>query len=572
MKGYMDLVNVNKTFAADYQKLIKKRLKEIKRGTLSGDLVEKYKNIVSPKFERMIHKKGFEVLNWINAEIRGNMTLDMLGDEEQKNFEKDDMDRYSLNPMFSSSLFTWLQIFRVDLEQLWDHFKDSEDQEKAQRLIRNLSLCYEECSSFVANNQGRIKREDLQKIDVINMPKAYEKDYGEIDPLSDPSFLFFDCCKPHDFFGKHKEPWALHSTLQHGMTDIFSLNRLFDLSEKEKENQGIFWRETKVLRSLNYFYDQEESERIVIYPESADLVWDIYSAEYHLEGLDVSECLNNFVLMMPIEFADAGNYDGGSMYVAIASAQEMDACSYRSCSQFFKKQGLPGTSWAWEQYAEMTAKTTFKDRNPKFSSDLSWDEVNDLVRFYGNGYNQYATQSLFMTGNKSFSVPIALAQALLMAYNGHGCEKAKYFVNKLTVGDPERFVTAIQLVFSLMIYINALGDEVLHKGVPHKKDNQNKLIEKVSPTENSAPRRFTLKGPKGYTGRKQGAHYRRWHFRTLKHERYYQSGEWAGKPIGSRVVFVRDSFVNKEICPHVLTDGTDTEAKVIAPEDLETTV
>ena len=33
---------------------------------------------------------------------------------------------------------------------------------------------------------------------------------------------------------------------------------------------------------------------------------------------------------------------------------------------FFKKQGLPGTSWAWEQYAEMTSKTTFKDRNPKF--------------------------------------------------------------------------------------------------------------------------------------------------------------------------------------------------------------
>ena len=205
MKGYMDLVNVNKTFAADYQKLIKKRLKEIKRGTLSGDLVEKYKNIVAPKFERMIHKKGFEVLNWINAEIRGNMTLDMLGDEEQKNFEKDDMDRYSLNPMFSSSLFTWLQIFRVDLEQLWDHFKDSGDREKAEKLIRNLSLCYEECSSFVANNQGRIKKEDLQKIDVINMPKAYEKDYGEIDLLNDPSFLFFDCCKPHDFFGKHKE-------------------------------------------------------------------------------------------------------------------------------------------------------------------------------------------------------------------------------------------------------------------------------------------------------------------------------------------------------------------------------
>ena len=129
-----------------------------------------------------------------------------------------------------------------------------------------------------------------------------------------------------------------------------------------------------------------------------------------------------------------------------------------------------------------------------------------------------------------------------------------------------------KLVFSLMIYINALGDEVLHKGVPNKKDNKNRLIEKASSTEKSSPRRFTLKGPKGYTGRKQGAHYRRWHFRTLKHERYYQSGEWAGKPIGSRVVFVRDSFVNKDVSPHVLTDGTNVEEKVISPERVGETV
>ena len=88
MKGYNDLVNVNKTVAANYQKRLQKRLKEVKRGIVSGDFPQNWKNIISPKYERMIHKKGFEVLNWINAEIRAPMTLDMLGDEKQEHLQR----------------------------------------------------------------------------------------------------------------------------------------------------------------------------------------------------------------------------------------------------------------------------------------------------------------------------------------------------------------------------------------------------------------------------------------------------------------------------------------------------
>jgi hypothetical protein len=573
MKGYHDLVNVNKSVAAHYQKRLQKRLKEVRRGVVSGDFPQNWKNIISPKYERMIHKKGFEVLNWINAEIRAPMSLDMRGDEKQEHFTKGVMDEYSLSPMFSSSLLSWLKIFRVDLEQLWDHFKDSGDREKATQLIRNISLCYEECSPFVADNQGRIKKEDLEDFDVIQVPEAYEKHYGKIDLLDDPSFLFFDFCNIRDFFGKQNEPRLLHSTMQAGMTEAFSVNSILGTDANEKENQGIMWNETMIIRALNYFYDQEESERVVIYPESADLLWDIVDSEYHLDGLDISQCLNNFVLMMPTNYESYEHLGfKGSYYVSVTTEMEMDARSYESCSKFFKKQGLPGTSWAWEQKAMQTRRHWHEGNPPKFSSDMSWDEVNDLVKFYGNPHYQYVGESIFITGGLTWSMPIVMAQALLMAYNGHGCEKAKYFVSQLTDGDPEGAVAVIKLVFSLMIYINALGDEVLHKGVPNKKENKNRLIEKASSTEKSSPQRFTLKGPKGYTGRKQGAHYRRWHFRTLKHERYYQSGEWAGKPIGSRVVFVRDSFVNKDVSPHVLTDGTNVEEKVISPERVGETV
>lgn len=46
-------------------------------------------------------------------------------------------------------------------------------------------------------------------------------------------------------------------------------------------------------------------------------------------------------------------------------------------------------------------------------------------------------------------------------------------------------------------------------------------------------------------GRETVEHYRRWHFRQLRDERYYR-GEFAGQPLGSRWVFVHDAYVNRE--------------------------
>jgi len=52
------------------------------------------------------------------------------------------------------------------------------------------------------------------------------------------------------------------------------------------------------------------------------------------------------------------------------------------------------------------------------------------------------------------------------------------------------------------------------------------------------------------------AHYRRWFFRQLINERYYK-GEHKNKPIGSRIVFVRDTSVNQDINPETLNHLTD---------------
>lgn len=45
---------------------------------------------------------------------------------------------------------------------------------------------------------------------------------------------------------------------------------------------------------------------------------------------------------------------------------------------------------------------------------------------------------------------------------------------------------------------------------------------------------------------KKALHHRRWHLRTLTNPRYYQ-GEFKDAPIGSRVVFVKDALINKDL-------------------------
>ena len=208
-----------------------------------------------------------------------------------------------------------------------------------------------------------------------------------------------------------------------------------------------------------------------------------------------------------------------------------------------------------------------QQKTPMYSSDMTDEELDALAKHYQRDTKSYRSKCLVVNGeNQYWILPLCLAQVILLAESGD--KKARRFAEKHFEFLMAEGLKIVRLVASVLIYIKALGDEVLHRGVPNKKENRAGLLEKTSPTKSNNPKKFTLKGPRGYTGRKQGSNYRRWHFRTLKHERYYQTGEWAGKPIGSRVVFVRDSFVNKDVCPHVLTDGTNVEEKVISPESL----
>ena len=66
---------------------------------------------------------------------------------------------------------------------------------------------------------------------------------------------------------------------------------------------------------------------------------------------------------------------------------------------------------------------------------------------------------------------------------------------------------------------------------------------------------FTLGSVAG-TGQTPSDHYRSGHYRQLVAERFYRN-EHADKPVGSRIIWVKDTFVGKDIDPHTLNKKKD---------------
>lgn len=114
------------------------------------------------------------------------------------------------------------------------------------------------------------------------------------------------------------------------------------------------------------------------------------------------------------------------------------------------------------------------------------------------------------------------------------------FTDVMTLSDAERKeqYKISKLVCSFLVYKQAMPDRI-REGMPGKHTYATPVTGKNKSFEIRAPQhRDTL-----------SAHYRSWHFRQLVNEKYYQ-GEHAKKPIGSRIVFVSDTTVNREQTNH----------------------
>ena len=99
----------------------------------------------------------------------------------------------------------------------------------------------------------------------------------------------------------------------------------------------------------------------------------------------------------------------------------------------------------------------------------------------------------------------------------------------------------LKLVASFLVYKKALPGRVV-SGYPvqnNEKTATGKDVKNVQP--------FIIKRPQNNEAQDyKTSHYRRWHFRQLTHERFYR-GEHKKEAIGSRVIFVQDSVVGREV-------------------------
>jgi len=593
MKGYKPINSVQQTALGKYFKGIQGRVKLLlKTSRKDNFMFVKSKEWLSPVFERIIKQDNIGALNFVFAELMSQTAYFRSG------FTKE----IGLCPMFVTKTAESRFLSRLGSDQIKDIcrpdsvFLTTPFKQEGKRHLKDTAPFIKKKAHLT-----KVKKVKIDT-DISGFTEAiFDADDDDLVELLGNAHVEAD----EDFFATELEQTALDN-----IRPFFDW-RTWQANMGDMDDQTLGWYTDEMCSeyaALSWFFNDPDSSRLVIYPESSDLLEDIANAEYHVDGLDLSACLKNFMLMIPEGFEFEG-VDVPSVFVSISPFSHKQIVAAKAGMEYAKSKG--GVSTANHLNGLYRGvRTNFEKRRAElpemsekpFSSSYTDEQIEELIEleFEEHFYARTSLAISFGGETKHYSIP--LFTGLLMSEAGD--KKAKKFVdgwltrykksqddelgeeidtiglNLMSSKALERrpvkmdgdVTVIVKLVASIMVYINALGDEVLHRGVPFKKENAKFLSKGLNPTDKKEPDLFTLRGPKGYTGRKQGAHYRRWHFRTLKHERYYQSGEWAGKPIGSRVVFVRDSFVNKEICPHVLTDGTDTEAKVIAPEDLETTV
>ena len=121
----------------------------------------------------------------------------------------------------------------------------------------------------------------------------------------------------------------------------------------------------------------------------------------------------------------------------------------------------------------------------------------------------------------------------------------------LTSEDKELQFEIMKIVTKLLVYVQALGDEVLREGYPSntRPNIEGGVIE--GRAKDFTISSITSKSSNISVSDKE-VHYRAWHFRTLTHDKFYKTDDWKDRPRGSRVVFIKDTMVGEKIDPYTL--------------------
>ena len=277
------------------------------------------------------------------------------------------------------------------------------------------------------------------------------------------------------------------------------------------------------------------SERIVLFPQDPQLLDNIRKCQYNLEHIAVDIPYNIFQLAFPKGYKLAEEEALGCM-VSIRSMED-NLIYYNKMMTgmgFNAKKDIVDPSGRIADRTERVVCITYfsaSDRNkPKhqrqlYRTSFPLNMLEDIIRCQTHqDYHQ------------------VLGDWQSMHHAEKPLSEAEYAFQ----------FELIKLVFSLLVYIQATGQDTLKEALPgqFRRFIQSQVAPGVAkPVQLNGPEQTRPDIKTDRSSRK--AHYRRWTIRVLRDEKYYR-GEWEGKPRGSRLSFVHDCWIGEKISPKTI--------------------
>ncbi len=313
-------------------------------------------------------------------------------------------------------------------------------------------------------------------------------------------------------------------------TMINQIRPLLPKAERKKDKKQIlgevFKSMPQLLHSLDFLIMAEEMlwekhGSQVIFPESSVVLDNFAKARFHLDSSEgFSLPFDSFMLAMPHGYKFLGTELPGLMVTFIDYYESQEHTVYPFCDALKIKRP---DNVAHDDVRVGAKAISISYRDPKNNMGYARMLVTE----------DKIPQLLKASDNSDFE-------------NIMGYYHDKYGVRALEDYDLDIQFKAIRLVVALGIYNLATEGERLKTGFPGQSLPRMNFRNTKTPLRmNTLSSHVPSQLPKNLPE----AHYRTWHIRQLRDERFYK-GEHENTPKGSRFVFVSDAVVGAKVSPH----------------------
>lgn len=254
------------------------------------------------------------------------------------------------------------------------------------------------------------------------------------------------------------------------------------------------------------------SERTTLFLDSPELVENLLKARFSFEDLPVPAEPFTFAIAVPDGYRHQG-FAQSPILVTVGACRALEQEQFNVAGKIWGMDGVHADRKG-NSLAVMLTQRAPNSPKPELGH-----------AYLSSYYTGEGLEALVRSGSQEFSEIVTSNNDLL----------------NLTPDEQENslLVTSVRLALAAWVYWSACPESVI-TGTPavSYQDGDAPTLGKFKGLQMSAPRK-----PGGE--REVGEHHRRWHFRQLRDQRYYQ-GEHAERAPGSRWLLIPETYVNRK--------------------------